>query len=131
MAKSVVIREVTYNSVPSVTIPLASGSGEAEFFDTSGANVTGADVRNGKKAYGPSGEITGSMVEKTAQTYTPGTSDQTINANQYLAGAQTIKGDANLQPANIVAGKSIFGIGGTAQIPIIVQDSTSKVLSIS
>jgi hypothetical protein len=30
-----------------------------------------------------------------------------------------------------VAGKTIFSISGTAQIPVISQDATSKVLSIS
>lgn len=49
-----------------------------------------------------------------AKTYTPGTKDQIIAAAQYLIGQQIIKGDANLIAANIIAGKSIFGIAGTA-----------------
>lgn len=48
-----------------------------------------------------------------AKTYTPGTTDQTIAAGSYLAGKQTIKGDANLVAANIADGKTIFGISGT------------------
>lgn len=53
------------------------------------------------------------ITTKSAQTYTPGTTNQTIAAGQYLAGAQTISGDANLTAANIVNGVSIFGVAGT------------------
>lgn len=49
----------------------------------------------------------------TATTYTPGTSDQIIAANQYLTGDQTIKGDANLVAANIAKDVTIFGITGS------------------
>jgi len=130
MAKNVVIREVTYSAVPSVAIP-QQGGGTAQFYDTSDATLSGADLLPTSTAYGPSGKVAGSMTTKAAQTYTPGTSDQTIAASQYLSGVQTIKGDANLQSANIVAGKSIFGVAGSAQIPVISQDSTTKILSIS
>lgn len=51
---------------------------------------------------------------KAATTYTPTTSNQTIAAGTYCSGVQTIKGDANLVPANIVSGKTIFGVTGTA-----------------
>ncbi|MBR0062825.1 MAG: hypothetical protein IJP67_01510 [Oscillospiraceae bacterium] len=51
--------------------------------------------------------------KKTAQTYTPGTADQTIAAGRYLSGAQTIKGDADLVAANIRKDVSIFGVTGT------------------
>lgn len=53
------------------------------------------------------------VTKKSAATYTPGTADQTIAAGQYLSGAQTIKGDANLLAENIKSGVSIFGIDGT------------------
>ena len=52
---------------------------------------------------------------KGATTYTPTTSNQTISAGTYCSGIQTIKGDANLIAENIVSGKSIFGIIGTAE----------------
>ena len=75
--------------------------------------------------------LTASITTKAAATITPGTSNQTIASGTYLTGAQTISGDANLVAGNIVYGKSIFGVSGTAQIPVISQDSTTKVLSIS
>ena len=53
------------------------------------------------------------VAKKSAATYTPGTSDQSIAASQYLSGAQTIKGDANLVAGNIKSGVSIFGVTGT------------------
>lgn len=53
------------------------------------------------------------VTKKSAATYTPGTSNQTIGANQYLSGAQTIKGDSNLVAGNIRSGVSIFGVTGT------------------
>lgn len=144
MAKNVVIRDVVYSAVPSVTIPLQNGGGNAEFFDTSGATCSAADVRNGVTFFGASGEGTGSMTEKAAATYTPSTSSQSIAANQYLAGAQTIEAvvTENLQASNIVYGvtvkvgtatddDSVASVTGSAQIPVVSQDGVTKVLSIS
>lgn len=53
------------------------------------------------------------VTQKSAAAYTPGTADQTIAAGQYLSGAQTIRGDANLLAANIKSGVSIFGVTGS------------------
>lgn len=132
MAQNVIINEVTYQSVPEVDIP-KSGGGTAKFVDPTGATLnSGGQLRNGVKGIGPDGTLyTGSMTEKSAQTYTPTTSDQTINANQYLAGAQTIKGDANLTSANIKKNVTIFGVSGSLTSATISQDSTTKILSIS
>lgn len=220
MAKNVVIREVTYNDVPSVEIPLSGASGNAVFVDTSDATLNSAaklpqgvtayanatkysgtaaendssdltvsgatvtvpagyyasqaskavasgsatapatisgtsasvstgtntltlsktvsvtpSVTAGYVASGTAGDsavsLTASVTTKAAATITPGTSSQTIAAGTYLTGAQTIAGDSDLQSANIVYGKNIFGVDGSAQIPVISQDSTTKVLSIS
>lgn len=46
-------------------------------------------------------------------TYTPTTTNQTIASRQWLAGTQTILGDANLVASNIASGVSIFGVTGT------------------
>lgn len=56
------------------------------------------------------------VTKKSAQTYTPGTSNQTIGSGQYLSGTQTIKGDSNLVGSNILSGKSIFGVSGSVVV---------------
>ena len=221
MAKSVVIRDVVYPSVPSIKIPLSPGPGEALFVDTSDATLDNASkmldnvtaYANGVKFTGnipqrdgddltvsgdtvtvPAGNyeeqqtksvaagivtapdsisgssaavstgnntltltktvpvtpdvttpgyvssgtagdssvsLTASVTTKAAATITPGTSDQEIAAGTYLTGKQTIAGDSDLQSENIVYGKSIFNVPGSVKIPVISQDGTTKVLSIS
>ena len=132
MADNLIINGVTYGSVPEIDVPNDQG-GTTKFFDVSDADLdNAAKLRDGVIAYGASGtKYTGSMSEKAAATYTPGTSDQTIAANQYLAGAQTIKGDANLLASNILKNVSIFGVTGSLALPSISQDSTTKVLTIA
>lgn len=58
--------------------------------DTSDANAVAGDIRTGKTAYVNGSKVVGTIVSKEAQTYTPSSSEQVINAGQYLAGAQTI-----------------------------------------
>lgn len=131
MAQNVIINGVTYQNVPKVQIPKSTG-GKADFVDTADATLTGGvEMLSGKTAYANGIKYTGTIQSKSAQTYTPTTSDQTIQSGQYLTGVQTIKGDANLQPQNIASGVTIFNVTGTLSAPIISQDSTTKVLSIS
>lgn len=47
----------------------------------------------------------------SAITVTPNTTDQTLAKGQYLKDI-TVKGDSNLISANILSGKSIFGVNG-------------------
>lgn len=130
MAQNVIINGVTYPDVPEVNIP-KSGGGTAQFMDTSDANAAANEILSGKTAYVNGTKLTGSIPGKAAQTYTPGTADQTIAADQYLAGAQTIKGDTNLKAVNIASGVTIFGVAGSLTAATISQDSSTKVLSIS
>ena len=53
------------------------------------------------------------VTKKSATTYTPSTSNQTIASGTYLSGTQTIKGDSNLVAGNIKSGVSIFGVSGS------------------
>ena len=131
MAQNVVINGVTYSNVPKVQIP-KTPSGTAEFLDTSDATLSSGDsMLSGVTAYSNGTKYTGTISSKSAATYTPTTSDQTISAGQYLSGAQTIQGDANLQSSNIANGVSIFGVTGSLTAAVISQDGVTKVLSIS
>ena len=64
---------------------------------------------------------------KGAATYTPKTTAQTIAAGTYCSGAQTIAGDANLVAANILSGKTIFGVAGSASPGAKVKTGTFTV----
>ena len=132
MAQNVVINGVQYNNCPRVDIP-KQGSGTASFYDVSDATLDNSNkMLSGVTAYGGSGtKYTGNITSKSEATYTPTTSDQTIAAGQYLSGAQTVKGDANLVAGNIMSGVTIFGVQGALAVPTISQDGTTKVLSIS
>lgn len=75
-----------------------------------------ADMLLGKQLINSNKEvITGTIPSQEAQTITPMTTDQTIDSGKYLAGVQTIKGDANLVAENIKDGVSIFGVEGTCK----------------
>ena len=79
---------------------------------TQDATAGAGQVLSGYTAYARGSKITGSVPSQGAQTITPGTSAQYVEAGRYLSGRQTIAGDANLIPANIAKGKSIFGVTG-------------------
>ena len=144
MAQNIRIRNNTFDDVPALETPRSDGGGVVDFWDTSDATATAADVRNGVPFYGASGKGIGAMTEKAAATITPTGSAQTIAAGQYLTGAQTIEGvtTTNLTASNIVAGvtvkvgtasddDSVLSLQGTAQVPVISQDATTKIVSIS
>lgn len=82
--------------------------------DLSDSTATRADILYPKTAYLSNGlKGTGTIQSIEAATYTPTTSNQTIASGKYLAGDQTILGDANLIADNIKKNISIFGVVGT------------------
>lgn len=60
MAQNVVINGVTYQSVPSVSIP-QSGGGMAVFVDTSDATATASHILSGNTAYVGGVKVTGQL----------------------------------------------------------------------
>jgi hypothetical protein len=89
--------------------------------DTSDATADAGKILYPYTAYKDGEKVTGSIPSLAAQSITPGTADQIIASGQYLAGAQTIKGDANLIAGNIVSGKTIFGVAGSAAVATTVE----------
>lgn len=84
--------------------------------DLSVVTAAAADVLASKVIVNASGNpITGTIASKAAATITPGTTNQTIAAGQYLSGVQTISGDPDLVASNIKNGVDIFGVVGTSK----------------
>ena len=132
MAQNVVINGVTYSACPEVDIP-KSGGGTAKFYDTASADAAAGDILSGKKAYGASGEISGSMTNNGATGGTIGTKagTYTIPAGYTSGGTVSLTNVSDCVSGNILSGKSILGVSGSLSMPTISQNSTTKVLSIS
>ena len=169
MAKNVLINGVTYSDVPEVEIPLAAGSGNAAFYDSSDADAAVGNVLTGKTFYAEGGKKTGSMANNGDTSGTISTKAGTVTIPAGYTSGGTVSIDATEQAkivsANIKKGVTILGqaggnniidtelssgaataaaivsgyaafvngvkIDGTATLPVISQDSTTKVLSIS
>lgn len=72
-----------------------------------------SDVLSGKTFINSTGNIiTGTMTNQGSKTFTPSASKQTGAEGYYKS--ITVNTDSNLVPANIVSGKTIFGVTGTA-----------------
>ena len=134
MAQNVIINGVTYSDVPEVDIPKAGG-GTAKFFDSAGTNVAAANVLSGKSFIGPNGPDSGTMPENGAVEGEIDTKNGsvTIPAGHTNGGTVSIKASAvaDLTSAALLAGKTVLGVQGQLVMPVISQDSTTKVLSIS
>lgn len=134
MAQNVVINSVQYQNVPEVDIP-KQGGGTAKFYDTSSADFAAGDLLTGKKAYGASGEISGSMANNgsTSGTISTKAGTVTIPAGYTTGGTVSISSteQAKIIASNIKSGVTILGQAGSLALPSISQDSTTKILSIS
>lgn len=129
---SVVINGVTYAACPEVDIP-KSGGGTAKFYYTGDADAAAANLLTGKKAFGASGEISGSMANNgaTGGTISTKAGTYTIPAGYTSGGTVSLGGVTDCVAGNILTGKTILGVSGSLQMPTISQDGTTKVLSIS
>ena len=133
------------SSISGSSASLSSSSGSITLSKTVSATPS---VLPGYISSGTAGNVdvslTASVTTKGATTYAPSTSAQSIASGTYLTGTQTIPAvtTTNLSASNIVAGvtvkvgysgddDSVASVAGSAQIPSISQDSTTKILSIS
>lgn len=132
MAQNVIINGVTYSNVPEVDIP-KSGGGTAKFYDTASANASGADLLSGKKAFGASGEISGSIANNgaTGGTISTKAGTVTIPAGYTTGGTVSLGNVSDCLAGNILKGKRILDVDGSLTVPTVSQNSTTKILSIS
>lgn len=134
MAKNVKINGVTYESVPQVSIPMAGGTGTAEFYDTTSANAVAADIRNGKTAYLGSGVVTGTMTDNGAVTgsitsvkgtYTVPSGYHNGSGTVSIASSEQLK----IVTGNIKAGVTILGVAGKSSV-VDTADATAAASTI-
>lgn len=169
MAQNVIINGIVYSEVPYVEIPHSNSEGHADFYDTSDANATDANVLSGKTYYAD-GKQTGSMANNGDTSGDISTKDGTVNIPAGFTSGGTVGLASSAKSAivsgNIKSGVSILGVNGSssvvdtavssgeaasagtivsgkkayvngslvegsATLPTISQDATSKVLSIS
>lgn len=111
-AQSFVLTSANTNS--GITYQINDDGTIAEVVQSEANDYASADdILLDKKAYVNGGLVTGTIPSKTAMTYTPTTTDQTITSGQYLSGTQLIKGDVDLAASNILSGVNIFGVDGS------------------
>lgn len=134
MAQNVIINGVTYQNVPEVDIP-KSGGGTAKFYDTADGDAAAGNILTGKRAYGSSGAIDGSMANNgsTGGTISTKAGTVTVPAGYTTGGTVSISSteQAKIIASNIKSGVTILGQAGSLALPTISQDSTTKILSIS
>ena len=130
MAQSVKINGVTYDSVPKVEIPLASGSGNAAYWDTTGATAAADNILTGKTAFGATGSVTGTMANNGAVT---GSISTVAGPYTGPAGYHNGKGtvsiasaeQAKLVTGNIRAGVTVLGVSGKSSV-VDTADATAS-----
>lgn len=134
-----------------VSYAMGAKSGGGGGIDPSDATATEGDILSPKTAYTAQGKKTGTIQSKSAATYYPSASDQTIASGQYLSGAQTIKavtydglsagnikkdvvvkiGDASDDDRIVSVTGTYEGGGGSAWTKIAEQDFTVSTTSTS
>lgn len=129
------LSQVTVNAMPTATQATPSINVSSSGLITASTSQNAGYVTAGTKS------TTKQLTVQAAQTITPGTSNKTIASGRYLTGVQTIRGDANLIPANIAKGISIFDVEGimesggvqleTCQVQITGSGSSKYISSIS
>lgn len=105
--KTVIINGVTYENVPSVNIPLASGSGNAKFVDTDSGDAVAGDIRAGKKAWVDGNEVTGSATAQEASDVTVSGKTVTIPAGIYDTAVSKSVADGSVTPTATISGDEI------------------------
>ena len=130
---SVVINNVTYADVPSVTIPLSGSSGNAEFFDTSDATLTSGDqILSGYTAYADGVKYTGSIATKTSANLSASGATVTAAAGYYAeAASKSVASGSATTPATSITATPTITISSGGLITASVSASQSVTPTVS
>ena len=113
MAQNVVIRDVVYQNVPSVSIPLSGATGNAEFYDTSDATLdSGGKMLSGVTAYADGTKYTGTIATKTGSDLTASGATVTVPAGYYASQAtKSVATGSATAPASISGSSATVSTG--------------------
>ena len=130
MSQSVIINNVTYQSVPCVQIPLAEGEGNAAFYDTSDATLSDASkLAQGVTAYANGVKYTGSATENNSSDLTVSGDTVTVPAGIYAEQAtKSVATGAVTAPASI-SGSSATVSTGTNTLTLTKTVSVTPTVS--
>lgn len=130
MAQNVKINGVTYQSVPSVRIPFATGSGNALFTDTSDATIESGDqMLAGATAYDSEGsKLTGNIASKAASDVTASGATVTVPAGYYAeavdkavaSGSATAPAKISSTSATVTTGTNTLTLSKSVSVTPVV-----------
>lgn len=130
MAKNVKINNVTYENVPVVEIPLATGSGSASFVDASDATLdSGGKMLSGVTAYAGTTKYTGSIASKQASDLSASGDTVTVPAGYYASQATKAVASGSATPQATISGTSASLSTGTNTLTLSKTISNTPVVS--
>ena len=118
--KNLIINKVEYADVYKVNLPLADGSGDASYLETSDADAAAGEILAGKSGYVNGAKIVGTMPDNGAV----GGDISTVAGKVTVPAGYTTGGDvqiaeaeqAKIVPGNIKAGTTILGVDGKSSV---------------
>lgn len=133
MAKNVVINEVTYSSVPSVSIPLSTGGGSADFYDTSDATLdSGGKMLAGNTAYANGTKYTGNIPTKTASDLTASGATVSVPSGYYeTAASKSVANGSARTPNTTITAVPTITVSDAGLITASVSASQSVTPTVS
>lgn len=129
MAQNVVINGVTYQSVPSVTIP-KSGGGNAVFVDTSDATLDGGGkMLSGNTAYANGTKYSGTIATKTSADLSASGDTVSVPAGYYATNQSKAVASGSATGPATVTGTSASVSTGTNTLTLSKTVSVTPVVS--
>ena len=134
MTQNVKINGVTYQNVPSVEIPFATGTGTAKFTDTSDATLdSGAQMLDGVTAYDADGaKVTGTIASKASSDLTASGATVTAPAGYYASPAsKAVASGSAKTPATTITATPTISVSSGGLITASVSASQSVTPSVT
>lgn len=126
--KNLIINKVEYAEVAKIDIPLADGSGEATYLETSDANAAAGEILAGKSGYVNGVKVEGTMANNgaTGGTISAPTGKVDIPAGYTTGGEVALDTESakNIIEKNIKSGVTILGVTGDSNV-VDTEDATA------